>query len=116
MERAVNLCLEDKVTVEDLPPQFSSPSDPAVPARAVHENHVTQPAHDTARTPDIQPPQENRRFYSIRENEESLILSALEECQGNVTASSRLLNMNLRTLYRKIDKYGIDVDTYRHRK
>lgn len=116
MERAVNLCLEDKVTAEDLPPQFSSPSDPAVLDRAVYENHAMHHVHDTARTPDIQPPQENRRSYSIRENEESLILSALEECQGNVTAASRLLNMNLRTLYRKIDKYDIDVDTYRHRK
>ena len=116
MERAVNLCLEDKVTVEDLPPQFSSPSDPAVPAHTVHESHTLQPVHDISRTSDMQPPQANHRSYSIRENEESLILSALEECQGNVTAASRLLNMNLRTLYRKIDKYEIDVDTYRHRK
>ncbi len=54
--------------------------------------------------------------YNVADNEASLIISALEKCGGNVTASARLLSMNLRTLYRRIEKHEIDVNQYRHRK
>ena len=54
--------------------------------------------------------------YNIAENEAALIISALEKCSGNVTASAELLSMNLRTLYRKIKKHEINVDLYRRRK
>ena len=54
--------------------------------------------------------------YNIAENEAALIISALEKCSGNVTASAELLSMNLRTLYRKIKKHEITVDLYRRRK
>jgi DNA-binding NtrC family response regulator len=47
------------------------------------------------------------RNYSLKDNEVVLIKRALAETHGNKTDASRLLGINLSTLYRKIAKYGI---------
>lgn len=116
MERAINLCLGNKITTEDLPPQFSLPVTNKTPENQHTSDYTQSPSPYSEGNDSAETPSRNILSYNVSKNEESLIISALEESQGNVTAASRLLNMNLRTLYRKISKYDIDVDTYRHRK
>ena len=50
---------------------------------------------------------------SIRKNERQQIEQALEGTSGNVKQAAELLEISRRTLYRKIQQYGIDCDAYR---
>ena len=47
------------------------------------------------------------KTYSLKDNEVALIRKALTETRGNKADASRLLGINLSTLYRKIARYGI---------
>lgn len=57
-------------------------------------------------SPKIEPEQ----FVPLRDArlEKDSIIKALEICRGNKTQAARLLNVNPTTLYRKINKYGIE--------
>lgn len=50
---------------------------------------------------------------NMRENEKNLIISALLQSNGNVTQASKILSVNIRTLYRKLKKYELDVSEFR---
>jgi two-component system NtrC family response regulator len=80
LERAFVLGVDETIGVDDLPPVLRGPG------RDVN-----------ART----------RNYSLKDNEVVLIKRALAETHGNKADASRLLGINLSTLYRKIAKYGI---------
>lgn len=98
IERAVNLCDEENIiTASHLPDELLNSSADAV--------HPPQPAQT------VSPPYAGTR--SVRENEKNLICSALQATGGNMTKAARALGMNLRTLYRRLDKYEIDVSVYR---
>lgn len=46
---------------------------------------------------------------NVKDNERSLIIKALKETNGNRTEAARALGMSRRTLYRKLERYGIDL-------
>ena len=45
--------------------------------------------------------------FSLDEIEKETIKAALDKTRGNKRKASKLLNISERTLYRKIDKYGL---------
>jgi transcriptional regulator of acetoin/glycerol metabolism len=51
--------------------------------------------------------------YTINPAELNLIINTLKKASGNVSKVARSLNIPKRTLYRKIKKYGIEVEIYR---
>jgi DNA-binding NtrC family response regulator len=81
IERAFALGVDGIITVSDLTPEI-------VALQSIVN------AHDNA--------------YSLKENEISLIKSALQETGGNKSETAKLLGINAATLYRKIKRYGLD--------
>lgn len=53
------------------------------------------------------------RGMTLEEGEKSLILQALEMHRGNLRQSALALNLSRGSLYKKIDKYGIDPNAWR---
>lgn len=51
---------------------------------------------------------ENKNFQQI---EKESIISALNECNGNVIAAAKLLNIGKSTIYRKMGEYGINLSS-----
>lgn len=108
IERAICLCSDDIITCNDLPAQITaavSASSESSPYSVPSERKISSEAQSISQS-----------FYDIGQSEASMIVSALEACGGNVTAAAKLLGINLRTLYRKINKHNINADDYRHKK
>ncbi|MFO7985563.1 MAG: sigma-54 dependent transcriptional regulator [Desulfatiglandaceae bacterium] len=80
VERAMVLGLNDTIEVDDLPPEI----------KKAGRNSIV-----------------SGKNYDLRQNEILLIKEALARTNGKKTEASRLLGINLSTLYRKIAKYGI---------
>ena len=80
IERAYALSVGDTIEPEDLPPEI-------------------QNFGETLRVTETN--------FNLRENEIRLIRHALHTTQGNKAETARLLGINLSTVYRKMDKYGI---------
>lgn len=45
----------------------------------------------------------------IDQMEKTMIIKAIKQCNGNKTRAAKLLGVSLRTLYRKINRYNLDV-------
>ncbi len=84
VERAVILCLGDRITPQELPPALR---DAGVP-----------PGGGPARDPGPR---------SLKEAERELILRTLEETGGNRTRAARLLGISRQTLHNKLREYGL---------
>lgn len=52
---------------------------------------------------------------SLEERSKQIIIAGLIRCNGNVTETAKLLGINRRTFYRKLDKYEIDNNLYRRK-
>jgi two-component system response regulator HydG len=85
MERAVALARYDHVTVDDLPEKI----------RAYRPSHVLIAADDPS---ELVPLEEAERRY---------ILSVVETVGGNKTLAARVLGIGRKTLYRKLQQYGV---------
>jgi two-component system response regulator HydG len=84
IERAVALTRFEEIRVEDLPERV----------RDYRFSHVVVAANDPA---DLVPMEEVERRYVLR---------VLESVDGNKTAAARILGMERKTLYRKLERYG----------
>ncbi len=51
--------------------------------------------------------------FSIRKNERRQLENALQACNGNVKKAAALLEISRRTMYRKMEKYAIQYDSFR---
>lgn len=103
IERAVNLCDEDgQITLKHLPAEILHVSDPAAPSPASQTPAALQPE-----------PLSSTGTLNVKENEKLLIDSTLRATGGNMTKAARALGMNLRTLYRRLDKYELNLSDYR---
>ncbi|MDF2654836.1 MAG: sigma54 specific transcriptional regulator [Bacillota bacterium] len=91
IERALNLTQEDIISEAELPGEFFS------------ENLHASPLNPMIETP----------VMPVKQKELDRIKEALEKEDGNITNASAILGIPKRTLYRKLQKYGIDVNQYR---
>jgi DNA-binding NtrC family response regulator len=82
IERAYALCVGDTIAPADLPPEI-------------------QNFGETLRVSETN--------FNLKDNEIRLIRQALRTTQGNKAKTARLLGINLSTVYRKMDKYGIQM-------
>ncbi|MDJ0780945.1 MAG: sigma-54 dependent transcriptional regulator [Desulfosarcinaceae bacterium] len=80
IERAYALCVGDTIAPADLPPEIQNFGE----TLSVGETN-----------------------FNLKDNEIRLIRKALQRTQGNKAETARLLGINLSTVYRKMDKYGI---------
>jgi two-component system NtrC family response regulator len=82
IESAVVMNIGDTITADSLPPFLSS---------------AKTSKQSAAQTPD--------NLFDI---EKKAIFDALDKTNGNKAEASRVLGIGLRTLYRKLDQYGMD--------
>ena len=104
IERAVNLCSSTAIGSEHLPPQIAG----TVPDE-------TEPPADLLYAPAPGCPSGGISYpeYSSRELFLQQLSSILYEEKGNITKTAERMHMSRRTLYRKIDKYNVDLDRFR---
>lgn len=88
IERAILLCENDRVMLDDLPPEMTAGSAPAAVSG------------DT----NFRLPPEGVNFEDV---ERSLIMQAMDRTDNNITKSAKLLGLTFRTLQYRLEKYGI---------
>ncbi|MGN8897554.1 sigma-54-dependent Fis family transcriptional regulator [Flavonifractor sp. HCP28S3_F3] len=93
VERAVYLTTTDQILPESLSPELQ-----------VHAVEAAEPEEE-------KPPR--AASLSMRKGEKEKIEQALQQTHGNVKAAAQLLEISRRTLYRKLESYGIDCDKLR---
>jgi two-component system response regulator HydG len=86
MERAVALARFDQVVVDDLPERV----------RDYRSSHVVVAGDDPS---ELVPLEEVERRYTLR---------VLESVHGNKAAAARVLGVERKTLYRKLERWGVD--------
>jgi two-component system response regulator AtoC len=88
VERAVALTERDKLVVDDLPD----------PVRTYRASHVLVASDDPS---ELVPMEEVERRYVLR---------VLDAVKGNKSSAARVLGFDRKTLYRKLERYGIKTD------
>ena len=89
LERAILLCENNTITVEDLPPEMSQAGKPASADEL------------------FKLPPEGVNFEDV---ERSLISQAMERTDNNITKSAKMLGLTFRTLQYRLEKFGIKRD------
>ncbi|MCI8646744.1 MAG: sigma 54-interacting transcriptional regulator [Firmicutes bacterium] len=103
IERAVNMAIGNTITIADLPSAITN----AIPGKDLHSTVLEMPAvHARPALPETGSEVFGNRSYN-------LIVSALSAEGGNVSKAAERLGISRRTLYRKIEKYEINVDNFR---
>ncbi len=95
VERMVVMARGTSLTLGDVPPEVRAGVSAALEPKA-----VAAAAAAGAESPTL----------DLASQERSLIVRALQECQGNRSLAARRLGIGRRTLYRKLDEYGIKED------
>jgi DNA-binding NtrC family response regulator len=93
LERAILLCENDTITLEDMPPEMTATR--AVGAAAGGDSQFKLPA-------------EGVNFEDV---ERSLIMQAMDRTDNNITKSAKLLGLTFRTLQYRLEKFGFKKDT-----
>ena len=122
MERAINLTDEGYIGTEHLPDYILNNVPPAQEypqayAQLQPQSFSYSPSTDSESSPQAFAADDKiERMPSREDSEKSLIISALIRTNGRITDTAELLSMNRRTLYRRMDKLGIDPTQYRRRR
>jgi len=88
LERAILLCENDTLTLDDLPPEMTQ-------GRAVASGDL------------FKLPPEGVNFEDV---ERSLIMQAMDRTDNNITKSAKLLGLTFRTLQYRLEKFGFRKD------
>ena len=88
LERAILLCENDTVTLEDMPPEMTQ--------------MATAASGDLFRLP--------ADGVNFEEVERSLIMQAMGRTENNITKSAKLLGLTFRTLQYRLEKFGFKKD------
>jgi DNA-binding NtrC family response regulator len=88
VERAVALARFEHIVVDDLPERVQS-----------HQSSQLVLGGD-----------DPSELVPMEEVEKRYVLRVLEACAGNKTAAARVLGFERKTLYRKLERYGMDPD------
>lgn len=89
IERAILLCENDTITIEDLPPEMTSG------ARSAASGDL------------FKLPPEGVNFEDV---ERSLIMQAMDRTDNNITKSAKMLGLTFRTLQYRLEKFGFKKD------
>jgi DNA-binding NtrC family response regulator len=89
IERAILLCENDTITIDDLPPEMLQ--------------RTASGGSDVFKLPP--------GGVNFEEVERSLITQAMERTDNNITKSAKLLGLTFRTLQYRLEKYGIKRDS-----
>lgn len=92
LERAILLCENDTVTLEDLPPEMTQRGGSAAAAAALGSDEQ------------FKLPPEGVNFEDV---ERSLIMQAMDRTDNNITRSAKLLGLTFRTLQYRLEKFGM---------
>ena len=111
MERGVNLASSNFITPKDLPHNIAGNVN-------IMQNIVptNPPVANMSPSHPINAPVENQThnaYASIKDAEHTAIIEAFTKTGGNMQKSADILGIGRRTLYRKIEKYSIDVNKFR---
>ncbi len=90
IERAILLCENDTITLDDLPPEMTNGTRAASGSNELFKL-----------------PPEGVNFEDV---ERSLIMQAMERTDNNITKSARLLGLTFRTLQYRLEKFGFKKD------
>ena len=102
LERAINLSRSNEIQLWDLPDYVTGLS-------AAEELE-----HQAAALAQAQPVYTvSQPMASMKDMEKTTILNALIKTGGNMKKTAEILGIGRRTLYRKIEKYEIDVESFR---
>jgi DNA-binding NtrC family response regulator len=93
LERAILLCENDTVTIDDLPPEMAGGGGTASGAAAATELFKLPP--------------DGVNFEDV---ERSLIMQAMDRTDNNITKSAKLLGLTFRTLQYRLEKFGFKKD------
>ncbi len=93
IERAILLCENDTITIDDLPPEMTNGTGAAAVPSGGGEYFKLPP-----------------EGVSFEDVERSLILQAMERTDNNITKSAKLLGLTFRTLQYRLEKFGIKRD------
>jgi DNA-binding NtrC family response regulator len=96
IERAILLCENETITMEDLPPEMLAPQKSRASATG-----------DGAIDEYFKLPPDGVNFEDV---EKSLITQAMERTDHNITKSAKLLGLTFRTLQYRLEKFGIKKD------
>ena len=89
LERAILLCENDTITVEDLPPEMTTGT------RSAASGDLFKLPPDGVNFEDV---------------ERSLIMQAMDRTDNNITKSAKLLGLTFRTLQYRLEKFGFKKD------
>jgi transcriptional regulator with PAS, ATPase and Fis domain len=92
IERAILLCENDTVTLEDLPPEMTQSSNGGAPSSSGDLFKL---------------PPDGVNFEDV---ERSLIMQAMDRTDNNITKSAKLLGLTFRTLQYRLEKFGVKKD------
>jgi transcriptional regulator with PAS, ATPase and Fis domain len=97
IERALNIAEGNTIRREHLPDYLRLPANGEHPITYISPESLT-------------PPEEH---LNLKNKSRSMILSSLQNTDGNIKKAAELLGISRRTLYRKMEKYGINYSDYR---
>lgn len=116
IERAINLTDNDLITPDLLPHQILNDSTVSQMSSSKTSMSSNTPSQSTAAAAaaSVQPPPlSDEPSAKELDKERALIESALLVTKGSVTKAASMLDMNRRTLYRRLERFGIDPAQYR---
>lgn len=104
LERAINIIDSNIITLQDLPYEIQI----SCSKQDDYENSIYFSAYE----PDSKTPGESSSIKAFPERDR--IINALIFNKGNAVKASEFLKISRRTLYRKMDKYNIQIENYRY--
>ncbi|MFP3156265.1 sigma 54-interacting transcriptional regulator [Lachnospiraceae bacterium ZAX-1] len=103
IERACILTIDGKVSLSSIPDNIKN--------YVFHNNSISSSRHSSDNLICLNPSMKDT--LSASEAEKALIIEHIQCSHGNIKKASDSLGINRRTLYRKIQKYSIDIDMLR---
>ncbi len=106
IERAINIVDADKITINDLPMQFLHLASESTHTNSKFENY----------SQNVSQPNSNFNIDLLDNNtnfKKDELLKALYINGGSATKTAEYLGISRRTIYRKIEKYNIDISNFR---
>jgi DNA-binding NtrC family response regulator len=107
IERAVALTNSTILFPEDLPPELTRPPEPKTKDEAPAVNSA--PAPENIATSNSEAADAKGTMSSLEEMEKAHILKVLQDVNFNKSKASEILGIDRATLYRKAQRYGIDL-------